>query len=199
MSTADRRATLRETLIDLARDRILASGAGALKARDLARAAGCSVGSIYNVFGDMHDLVMAVNGQTFAALDTHVADAVAQVPTDDPTERMIVMAEAYLAFAAAQPALWRALFDAPITDDSDLPAWYLTALDGLLAIIDAPLRQIYPTLPDSEIRLRTRALFSAVHGIVLLGVEDRISGGPDDRLSDMIRFVLTSATGRSVI
>lgn len=199
MSTADRRATLRETLIDLARVRIMADGTAALKARDLAKSAGCSVGSIYNVFGDMHDLVMAVNGQTFAALGTHVTQAVEASAASDPTERMIVMAEAYLDYATRQPSLWRALFDVPITEESDLPDWYLSALDNLLAIIDAPLRQVYPSLPDEEIRLRTRALFSAVHGIVLLGIEDRISGVPDDRLSDMIRFILMSATGRNVI
>lgn len=198
MSTADRRATLRETLIDLARVRIATDGAGALKARDLAQAAGCSVGSIYNVFGDMHDLVMAVNGQTFAALGAHVTAAVDASATTDPTDRMVVMGEAYLEYAAEQQSLWRALFDVPITGDSDLPDWYLTALDELLAIIDAPLREVYPALPDVEIRLRTRALFSAVHGIVLLGVEDRISGVAEDRLSDMIRFILSSATGRHV-
>ncbi|CTQ49078.1 TetR/AcrR family transcriptional regulator [Jannaschia donghaensis] len=199
MSTADRRASLRETLIDIARTRIVAEGTGALKARDLARAAECSVGSIYNVFGDMHDVIMAVNGQTFAALGDYVSGAVARSAETDPTARMVVMAEAYLEFAATQPSLWRALFDVPITDQSDLPDWYLQALDQLLAIIDAPLREVYPDLPDAEIRVRTRALFSAVHGIVLLGIEDRISGVADDRLSDMIRFILSSATGRNVI
>ncbi|WP_179378036.1 TetR/AcrR family transcriptional regulator [Jannaschia marina] len=199
MSTADRRATLRETLIKLARARIAAEGTSALKARDLAKAAGCSVGSIYNVFGDMHDLVMAVNGQTFAALGSHVTEAVTAAETGDPTARMVVMAEAYLDYAAQHPLLWRALFDVPITAESDLPEWYLAALDDLLAIIDTPLREVFPDLPDAEIRLRTRALFSAVHGIVLLGIEDRISGVPDDSLSDMIRFILSSATGRNVI
>lgn len=199
MSTADRRASLRETLTELARTRIVAEGTSALKARDLAKAAGCSVGSIYNVFGDMHDLVMAVNGQTFAELGAHVTEAVEASAATDPAERMIVMAEAYLDYAARQPSLWRALFDVPITEESDLPDWYLSALDDLLAIIDAPLRAVYPDLRDAEIRLRTRALFSAVHGIVLLGVEDRISGVPDDRLSDMIRFILMSAAGRNVI
>ncbi|MEL6586550.1 MAG: TetR family transcriptional regulator, partial [Pseudomonadota bacterium] len=59
MTTADRRATLRETLIDLARGQIEREGVESLKARALAQQAECSVGSIYNVFGDMRDLVMA--------------------------------------------------------------------------------------------------------------------------------------------
>ncbi|MEM7490017.1 MAG: TetR/AcrR family transcriptional regulator [Pseudomonadota bacterium] len=198
MSTADRRADLRDRLIDLARARIEAEGPAALKARDLARAADCSVGSIYNVFGDMHDLLVAVNGRTFLALGAHVTEAVTRAEESDPTERMIVMSEAYLDFASAHPRLWRALFDTRITlSDPDVPDWYLSALDDLFAIIDAPLRQVFPDLPADMIRIRTRALFSSVHGIVLLGVEQRASGVGPDHLPEMIRFIISAVTQRN--
>jgi len=39
-----------------------------------------------------------------------------------------------------------------------------------------------------------RALFSSVHGIVLLGLENRISGVPRERIEDMISQVLTQIT-----
>lgn len=198
MSTADRRADLRDRLIALARARIETQGTDALKARDLARASDCSVGSIYNVFGDMHDLLVAVNGQTFLALGTHVTEAVARAGDTDPTARLITMADAYLDFATRNPRLWRALFDTQLTMQSpEAPDWYIRTLDGLYEIIDAPLTDIFPDLPPEEIRLRTRALFSAIHGIVLLGIEQRVSGvGPDD-MPEMIRFVLASvARGR---
>lgn len=194
--TEDRRRALRERLVELARDRIAADGAGALKARDLAAAAGCSVGAIYTVVGTLDDLVVAVNGETFKALGAHVTEAVETSGASDPVDRMIAMSGAYLDFAVAHPQRWRALFDVAVTHDSDVPDWYLAALDRLLAIIDAPLREVFPQLDDAEIRVRTRALFSSVHGIVLLGIEQRISGVGPDRLMDMIRFVLTAVGGR---
>jgi AcrR family transcriptional regulator len=197
-ATADRRAALRETLLRLAADRIAAEGLAALKARALAAEAGCSVGTLYNVFGDLDDLVLAVNGETFRALGAHVGAAIARADAADPTERLIVMSEAYLDFASRNPLLWRALFDVEMRSDGPVPDWYRAALDRLLAIIDAPLAEVFPDLSPSEIRVRTRALFSSVHGITLLGLERRISGVERDRLSEMIRFVLTSATKRGV-
>ncbi|TFL18449.1 TetR/AcrR family transcriptional regulator [Jannaschia formosa] len=193
-ATADRRAALRDRLIELATARIAAEGLGALKARTLASEAGCSVGAIYNVFGDLDDLVLTVNGETFRALGAHVLAAVARAAQADPTERMIVMSEAYLDFATRNPLLWRALFDVKMTTEGAVPEWYLAALDRLLAIIDGPLAEVFPHLPKAEIRVRTRALFSSVHGITLLGLERRISAVEQDRLSDMIRYILTSAT-----
>ena len=191
MSTADRRAALRATLIDLARETIAESGLRALKARDLAKSAGCSVGAIYNVFGDLNDLAMAVNGETFKALGAHVLQGLEPHAAAAPVDRLIAMSEAYLDFASQNPRLWRALFDISVTR-SAAPEWYLQALDNLFAIIDAPIAEVFPDLSQPAVRIRTRALFSSVHGIVLLGIEARISGVGEDDMPEMIRFVLRS-------
>ena len=52
---AVRREVLRKSLIDIATQRIARDGLSALRARDLAGDAGCAVGAIYNVFGDLND------------------------------------------------------------------------------------------------------------------------------------------------
>ena len=190
MATADRRAALREKLIEIATQTIADEGLSALRARDLAAKAGCSVGAIYNVFGDLKDLGLAVNGETFKHLGAHVMAGVAKADGQPPVDRMIAMSEAYLDFATQNTLLWRALFEVEMRNDSDVPEWYMTALDGLLGIIDQPVSEIHPELPPEEVRVRTRALFSAIHGIVLLGVEKRISSVGGDRLSDMIKYLM---------
>ena len=189
MSTNIRRAALRDTLIVIARDRIARDGLAALKARPLAQAAGCSVGAIYNVFGDLRDLWMAVNGETFKALGAHVLAGVAPYHGGAPVDRLIAMSDAYIDFATQNPNLWRALFELELRGEL-APDWYVGALDSLFAIIDLPISEHFKGLPQPEIRLRTRALFSSVHGIVLLGMENRISGVAKDDMPDMIRFLL---------
>ena len=188
-ATEARREALRARLIESATATIRDEGAAALRARALAEDAGCSVGAIYTVFGDLPQLVLAVNGETFRRLGAHV---VAGTTGDAPVERLVSMSEAYLDFAASEPRLWRALFDVQMTE-SDAPGWYLAALDRVLSLIDAPLAEIFPDLGPEEVRVRTRALFSAVHGIVWLGLESRISAAPRARLREMIRFVLEGA------
>ena len=52
---AERRKALREDLINIAEATIAREGLSGLKARDLATEAGCALGAIYNVFGDLND------------------------------------------------------------------------------------------------------------------------------------------------
>lgn len=193
-NTSKRHDALRETLTDLAEAHVRNDGLAALRARKLATEAGCAVGAIYNVFDDMTGLTLAVNGRTFHRLGAHVSEAVAKVSDASPTDRLIAMAVAYLGFASENPNLWRALFDVEMSSDRDVPPWYLEELGRLFSIIAGPLSERHPDPAPGEIDLMTRALFSSVHGIVLLGLENRISAVPRERLEGMIEFLLRRVT-----
>lgn len=188
--TQARRAELRTRLIELATQQIATGGLTAVKARPLAEGAGCSLGAIYTIFADLHDLILAVNGETFAALGAHVASAF--TPDEPPEDQLVTMAQAYLSFAETHPKLWRALFEIEMSEGMELPDWYVAAVDQLFALIDQPLIELYPELGTDEIRVRTQTLFSAIHGIVLLGVEQRLSAVNPDDLPRMIRYLLHS-------
>lgn len=189
-----RRQALHDQLIEIAEQVIATKGLSAIKARDLAHAAECSVGAIYNVFNDLEDIVIAVNGRTFGKLGRAVAAALEGQESQPPTARLVIMSYAYLDYAAAHPRLWRALFDLQMSTEMDVPQWYLEELSRLFSYIDGPVRGCFPDLSADEVGLMTRALFSSVHGIVLLGLENRISGVPKDQLRRMIAMVLEAAT-----
>jgi len=116
-----KRAELRRKLIDLGETRIATGGIEQIKARDLASEAGCAVGAIYNVFGDLNDLVMAVNGRTFKRLGSHVVEAVNASPDAAPVETLIIMGHAYLDFAMTNTHAWRTLFDLEMSTDQEVP------------------------------------------------------------------------------
>lgn len=185
----DRHDDLRERLTDIAETTIRETGLAAIKARDLARSADCAVGAIYNVFSDLNGVVMAVNARTFMRLGEAVAASVDGKGSLPPTERLIAMAHAYLHFAMDNPREWRTLFDLQMTTET-VPDWYLAELSKLFAWIATPLHEIFPDRDDAEIALITRTLFSAVHGVVLLGLERRISGLPPDKIKAMIALLL---------
>jgi AcrR family transcriptional regulator len=196
-SKADlRREDLHARLIDIAEARIRADGLAAIKARDLAQEAGCAVGAIYNVFSDLNGLTMAVNGRTFQSLGKVVAASVAAAPKGEPQAELITMSHAYLRFAAENTNLWRALFDLDMSTEMDVPQWYLSELGKLFALIAAPLARLFPDYSRHDLELMTRALFSSVHGIVLLGLQKRISGVPLDKIEDMIAILLSNVTSQ---
>ncbi len=185
-----KRADLKLKLVDIAQDRINEGGIDLIRARDLARDAGCSVGAIYNVFGDLNDLVMEVNGRTFKQLGAQVTQTLGRQEDKDPVEMLITMGHAYLDFATTNTTAWRTLFDLEMSTDQQVPDWYLAELEKLLALIAAPLMRLHPEMDRDEAMLTTRALFSSVHGIVLLGLEKRISAVPVDQLKRMISLLL---------
>ena len=196
-TTQTRRDELRERLVDIAEARVREGGLAAVKARELAAEAGCAVGAIYNVFDDMTGLVLAVNLRTFLRMGDYVRGIIADMAGTPPHDRLVAIAKAYLHFAAENPRLWRSLFEVEMSAESTVPAWYLEELRRLFAIIAGPLAEIYPGLPPHDIDLRTRALFSSVHGIVMLGLERRISGVPLDRIEGMIEFLLRNVTSQT--
>jgi AcrR family transcriptional regulator len=185
-----RKQMLHERLVAAAHERIERNGFRALRTRDLARDAGCSLGAIYNVFDDLNAIVMAVNGRTFHRLGEVVAHSVADAQGKTPNQRLVLMSNAYLHFASEHNNLWRALFDLQMSLDGPVPEWYVQALAGLFAHISAPLSEVFPQLDVDGLDLMTRTLFSSVHGIVLLGLERRISGVPVERIEEMIAQLL---------
>ncbi len=193
-----RRSALRIRLIDIAEATITADGLGALRARDLAAQAGCAVGAIYNVFGDLTDLVLAVNARTFEALGAAVSEALAEAPAD-PVEQLVAMSGAYHRFAAANLNGWQALFDVDRPAGQDAPDWYLSEMARLLAYIDTPLASIFPGMGAQDRALMTRALFSSVHGIVLLGLDRASSGVPAEQIDHMIGLLLRQLTEKQSV
>lgn len=182
MKTTERRQSLREALIAVAERSIDAHGLAGLKARELAAEAGCAVGAIYNVVADLDDLVLAVNARTLTMLEAELVAAALPPPggvdgndgADGATAQLVRMALGYLRFAAAHTRRWRAVFDHRLPDGKELPDWYRGQQQRLFAFVEQPLQVLQPDLAHEQFELLARSLFSAVHGIVMLGLEEKL-------------------------
>jgi AcrR family transcriptional regulator len=172
-----RRRQLKEALIDAAERRIAAEGLRGLKARDLAAEVGCAVGAIYNVVNDLDDLVYAVNARTLEQLEKTLTPRGKQDP-QDAVKALTHLALAYTDYAAAHRLRWRALFDHRLPEGRDVPAWYTANLSRLFVYIEEPLRKLAPAMPPERRALFARSLLSAVHGIVLIGLEEKLQTIP---------------------
>lgn len=190
MDTTERRERLREDLIDAARGAIERAGLASLKARDLAAKAGCAVGAIYNVFPDLDALVLAVNAGTLERFEGFVAGR--HDPDAAPEQALTGLADAYLDFAAANPHLWRALFQHRLPEGKSVPDWYLAAQVRLFAHVEAPLGRLCPILGAGERLLLARTLFSATHGMVALGLDEKLVPIPLETLRGQLATVVSA-------
>jgi len=192
--TSARRADLRERLVAAGRAAIAEGGLQNLKARDLAAAAGCAVGAIYNVFEDLDGLILRIGADTLARLEQGLAAPPGPIP--EPAEELLRLSRGYLAFARANKALWRALFEHRLAGGRPAPAWYLDDQSRLFALVEAPLARLLPDQPAPSRALLARTLFSAVHGVVSLGLEEKLAPMPEATLdAELERLVRAFAGG----
>lgn len=194
--TKTRRDVLREALIVIAEKQIAAEGMAGLRARDLATEAGCALGAIYNVFPDLTALTLEVNARTFADLGQDVAEALAH-SSAEPTAQMVTMGLSYHRFAATNRNRWRALFDVPFAPGSKPPEWYLADMERLFAYIADPVSVLFPQMPANDQALFTRALFSSVHGIVFLALDEPGAALPRPETDRMITLLLQCVSGKT--
>jgi AcrR family transcriptional regulator len=186
-----RREKLKDDLIDAAERRIEREGLRGLKARDLAAEVGCAVGAIYNVVADLDELIYAVNARTLAALETtFTAAGIDTEPPDGATAQFVRLALAYLDFAAANRPRWRAVFGHQPLSDREIPASYMADQLRLFSYIEKPLQTLLPGNMPRRRALVARSLFSAVHGIVALGLEEKLQLIPLPVLREQVTFLV---------
>lgn len=192
-----RRKILAETMKALE-----AGGLSALKARAVAREAGISVGSVYNLFGSLDGLLQEASsrvlqefagfaskriGEEFEKLkERRFANRAEQI-----TDHLMVLAETYMLYIRDNNRKWSAM----ISFNRDrrngkADDWYLTQQAQLFHLIGDILRELPFGRDDEQRTFAARALWSAVHGIVSLnfiGWEDETAF---DTTRRQIRFVV---------
>ncbi len=139
----------------------------------MAESVGCSVGAIYNVYADLDTLILAVNARTLAEIDAAMA-----IDAGEPAARLAHMALAYLDYATSNRGRWAALFSHRMASSRPVPDSYVAQQDRAFSHIEAPLAGLRPDLPPAECRLIARTLFSAVHGVVALGLDEKVARMP---------------------
>jgi AcrR family transcriptional regulator len=197
----DRHAVLRAQLIDGAERTIAEKGLAALKARDLAQEVGCAVGTIYNVFEHLDELVLCVCSRTLAMLEAALEAVRPTVAGHDSAEEaaddLVGLALAYLEFAGIHTVRWRALFEHRMSEVRPLPEWFVEQQHRLFAQVERPLGTLLPELDRDAQRILARTVFSAVHGIVALGLDEKLVSLPlADLAAQLAATVRAIARGR---
>jgi AcrR family transcriptional regulator len=189
-ATASRHQDLHDRLLAAAEQAIIGDGLANIRARSLADAVGCSVGAIYGVFADLDTLILAVNGRTLDAIRA----ALQQAGSDKAAARLVNLASAYLDYAIANRPRWMALFKHRMPPGQAITQSYAERQAAAFAEVEGPLNALCPTMPDEDRALLARSLFSAVHGMVELGLDERVAAMPIPVLRAQITLVVEAIT-----
>ncbi len=185
----ERRAKFREELILAAERSISGGGLAGLKTRELAREIGVANGAVYNLVEDMDELILRVGSRTLERLDTALTAAESDGPAS-PRETLVRIAVAYCDFAAENLELWRALFEHRMVPEKAIPEWAVGEQMALFRHIYRPLAALFPNRTSEQLSVTARSLFSAVHGMVALGLEQKLIAVPIEALRSEIATIV---------
>jgi AcrR family transcriptional regulator len=164
-------------LISAAEKAIAVKGLAGLKTRDLARDIGVANGAVYNLVEDIDELILRVGSRTLDRLDAALTAAEAN-GSAAPNEILVRIALAYCDFAAENLELWRALFEHRMDRGKPIPDWAVEEQMNLFRHIYRPLAALFPNRTPEELSVTARSLFSSVHGMVSLGLEQKLIAVP---------------------
>ena len=164
---------LRELILQASTELIESHGLAGLSAREIARRIDYSPGTLYNVFENLDDLVLTIEGRLLDRLSAALADVAAA--SADPRERVLRLASAYLKFTHGNPKLWNLLFEHHLPPERDVPPWYQQKLEGLLSRVEEALAPLIGAGDPQALKRAARVLWAGVHGITSLSTADKLS------------------------
>lgn len=186
------RSDLKEKLIQATLDRLEEGGIHEVRARDLAKEAGCAVGTIYNLVGKIDDLILLASAQTLREFRDFAIGRFSTAVEEKRGYRDLLktLALAYIDYAFSHRRRWQANFELNFTEHNEYFEVYHSGQRELIGIIVKVLKQIAPRSDDRELASIARALWASVHGISMLAMSNPSNILPRDKTLDQCMRVV---------
>lgn len=156
-----------EALIVAEGHRLLAeTGFARFSAREVAKRIGYSIGTIYNVFGTLDRLMMAVNGRTFELWTEFLRARLAEAGAD----RIAALVDGYFRFAADNPNLWMAIYDHRLGPGEALTEEFAARRRALTGIVEQEVAGVLPLERRDAAAALAHSLVAVVHGHCLFAL-----------------------------
>ena len=145
-----------------ARDIAEEEGLRGLTTRRIAQEIGYTVGTLYNVFENLDDLILHLNGTTLDDL----YEVCSKVRLDEESEAAVLaLAESYVRFIREHPKRWSILFEHHLPDGRELPEWHHEKVSRLLGLLEQALAPLFAPGQEAERHHSARVLWASLYGI----------------------------------
>ncbi|MBF0370171.1 MAG: TetR/AcrR family transcriptional regulator [Magnetococcales bacterium] len=165
-----------------AREIVTLEGAEALSARRVASQIGYSPGTLYNLFKNLDDLILRVNGVTLDQLRRALIKA---SRPGLPEEVLPELVGAYLTFTTQNRHLWQLLLEQKRPDEMVLPDWYWDKVERTMAVLERVLDPFFGPEKKAECREAARVFWCGLHGIWALGGSGRLDAVTHHTVADL--------------
>jgi AcrR family transcriptional regulator len=187
---------LKNALIEAGAQILSKEGVNGLSLRKVASKAGVSHAAPYAHFPDKQTLIAAISTEGYRMLYARIEAAVRR-SGGDPLRELVEAAWAYVSFAISDPAHFKVTISGVVEKEKDYPAFVEMSKKtfGLVVRIVGDC-QAAGILKPGPADVSAVSVWSIVHGIATLLIEDQISHTVLDRMTvrELLLFALNQVT-----
>ncbi len=163
---------IRQMAIQAGKEIIEREGFSALSARKVALKIGYTVGTLYNVFTSLDDLLLHIKALTLDEMAVFISQN-----TKDQISGVAAikkLATLYLNFASQHYQSWSFLFEKHLPPDISIPLWYEKKVNKLFTLVE---KQLLPLMKNNQEQGERAAiiLWSSIHGICALSLTGKLN------------------------
>ncbi|AJQ97448.1 TetR/AcrR family transcriptional regulator [Gynuella sunshinyii] len=182
------REEIKEMALEAAVNILENEGSKGISARNVAKAIGYTVGTLYLVFENQRDMLLHLNALSLDDLDAWLEEHTGSGAT--PTENLLQLADAYISYAVEKSARWNLLFEIQVDESNELPDWYLMRLGRLFGRVESILSPLAKQHGELEIQRAARVLWAGVHGICMLKIRQRLTLAGGQSPNEMTKMLV---------
>ena len=183
------RSELKAMAIEAGLEIIINDGLNALSTRKISKKIGYTVGTLYNIFKNLDDLIGQINLGTITKMVKAIMAQNSQNMT--PEEELIQIGYNYISFAYNNFNRWNALFLHQIPEGSKLPDKNFEHFLELHSYLVRTILKI-DKFSEDDAKLHSKILWSSVHGICILGITQKIQSDSEAHLHFMLKSLVNT-------
>lgn len=173
------REELRDLALQAAEELVVSYGIAGLSTRKIATRIGYTVGSLYLIFRNLDDLIAQVNERTLDDLFDKLHASVSERNLS-PQAAIAALGSAYIAFASANSNRWKMIFEHRMPEGESVSDAFKGKVARMFELVQDYLRPMAGARSQEQLELASQALWSGVHGVCILGLDQKLqatSGG----------------------
>ncbi len=158
--------------LDAARNIVLKKGLSGLTTRGIAKEIGYTVGSLYQVFDNVDQLIEQLNIETI----DHVRSMCDQLDLDgDAANSLRKLSHLYIEFTRKNPQLWNAVIDHKLPTGYQRQEAYFDSVSKLVEVVEKAISSFFKDDELASRNLDANLLWASLYGITALATAGRLA------------------------
>ena len=157
--------------VDAAVKIVIKQGLRKLSTRQIATRMGYSAGTLYQLFHNLDDIILHVNGKTLDGLIEVCRDVDYAA---GPEASLNDLATRYIGYTSRNRSLWNSVFEHSLPSGRAAPAWFIEKRDTLIGFAEQAIAPLFQPGEETVRHHEANVLWAGLYGIASLATAGKL-------------------------